>query len=128
METLFLTLMQFVFERLPAYISINLILSKNYKLNSKLKRHIFFDLYKMYLKLILLFYYYTNSSNIFGYIHQTLDFCALEVCVFDFCALPNDRPPSKFAGQTLDFCAVLEGKTIEIVQKILDITIFPCIF
>ena len=70
METLFLTLMQFVFERLPAYISINLILSKNYKLNSKLKRHIFFDLYKMYLKLILLFYYYTNSSNIFGYIYK----------------------------------------------------------
>ena len=67
-----------------------------------------------------------NTQLIRNKVHQTLDFCALEVCVFDFCALPNDRPPSKFAGQTLDFCAVLEGKTIDILQNFLDIKIFQC--
>ena len=45
---------------------------------------------------------------------QTLDFCALEVCVFDFCALPNDRPPSKFAGQSLDFCAVWRARLTDL--------------
>ena len=37
-------------------------------------------------------------------IHLNLDFCALEICVFDFCGVMNYRQPSKFAGPNLDFC------------------------
>ena len=46
----------------------------------------------------------SGKIPIIAYIHLNLDFCALEICVFDFCGLPNNGHPLKFAGLNLDFC------------------------
>ena len=49
-----------------------------------------------------------KTMAIVGYesnqVHLNLDFCALEICVFDFCGVLNYRHPLKFAVQNLDFC------------------------
>ena len=45
-------------------------------------------------------------------IHQTPDFCALKVWVFDFCGVLNHGQSLKFSGQNLDFC----GKIAKIVK------------
>ena len=50
-------------------------------------------------------------------VHHNLDFCALEICVFDFCGVPNYGLPLKFAGQNLDFCGKITQKS-KILWKI----------
>ena len=65
------------------------------------------------------------------YKHHNLDFCVLEICVFDFCGVLNYRHPLKFAAQNLDFCGKI-AQNSKIHWKILNFfhknDIFPIFF
>ena len=62
-------------------------------------------------------YISTKTKYYIFVIHRNLDFCALEICVFNFCGVLNYRHPLKFAGQNLDFCGKIAQKS-KILWKI----------